>query len=113
MCFFSQSRICASLVIEPWTAVDADVCVVNEDTDGCLGGRGVRSAGEYSTVVGRGCIKAAAVEADVDAIVHCRLQVTMLITSIDVVVEHEGDATECDGGDNKIVSTIILLASSL
>lgn len=93
-------------------AVDADVCVVNEDTDGCLGW-GVRSAGECSSVVGRGRRGAAAVEVEVDTMVGCRLRIAVLITSIDVVFEQEGDATECDGGDNKIVSNVILLASSL
>jgi hypothetical protein len=61
-------------------------------------------------VAGRGRI-GAAVEVEVDAIVGC--QIAMMLLSIDAVLEPGGDATECDGGNIKIMSNVILLASSL
>jgi hypothetical protein len=76
-------------------------------------GRAMRSAGEYSSVVGRGRIGAAAIEVEVDAIVDCLLRFAMLLLSIHMGIEHESDAMECDGGNEKIALNVILLASSL
>jgi hypothetical protein len=64
-------------------------------------------------VVGRGRIGAAAIEIEVDALGDCRLQISMLLPSIDTVIEDEGDAMECDGDDEKTVPNVISQASSL